>query len=263
MPNLLEFAEAGLKTDLNTVRLHQKRNTDTIHESVSDTGFGRSILIDEQGQVLAGKGVVLEAEKRGSKILIVDADGDTLVAVRRSGMTDRQKTRAMLWDNQASDTSRNDKNAINRLAQENPTQRLLEGIFNEKEQAKILKATADAQDMAEGGIDDEDDPGPEFATAGQSPGSSIRMVSLFLTTENQPSFIRRLKALFPLFGATNNTDAVVAVVNRAYDEWVVAAANAPDEIANIVPAEESLGLADLTEAEAGPQDDIDADVNNW
>src|SRR5205807_559888 len=92
-----------------------------------------------------------------ANILIVDVDdANTLVAVRRKGMTEFEKSRAMLYDNRASDTSRNNKTAISRLATEFPEQRLLRGIWGEREEQKLLRAQADAQPLAAGGVDDDE-----------------------------------------------------------------------------------------------------------
>lgn len=220
MPEIAElfnFEEAGLKTDKNTVREHTVKNKEAIGESVSEVGFCRSIFVDEENQVLAGKGVSEEAEKRGAKILYIDVDDpNVLVAVRRRGLTEEQKVRAMLWDNRASDLSKNNKAAIRRIATQNPKQRLLKGIFSEKDEKRLLVAQADAQPLAEGGA------GEVVVERKQiRQESNIKMVQLMLTTETHPEFTRKAYALgAKLFNLRNINDILVALVNHAYNEWV-------------------------------------------
>jgi hypothetical protein len=213
-----------LKFKENNTRLHDKKNLEAIEKSVEETGFNRSIFIDEDGTALAGNGTLQIAQKRDAKVIIVDVeDENTVVAVRKRGMTPLEKERAGLWDNRASDLSKNDKKAIARLTQQQPAQMLLGGIFTEKEQEKLLKAQADALPLGAGGKDDAERETQNAAVRGDS---TVRMVSLFLTTAegelNHGDFVRRVRALqsslFP--EAKTITDAVVAIVNRARDEWL-------------------------------------------
>lgn len=234
--SLFEYAEAAsLKTERNTIRIHTPKNREVIHDSVDEVGFGRSILIDEEGQVLAGKGVTEEAQKRGAKILIVDADRDTLVAVRRKDMTEFEKDRAMLYDNRASDTSRNNKAAISRLAGTHPEQRLLKGIWGEREEQKLLRAQADAQELAPGGVDDGDQFSKDATVPGVEQDSSIRTIPIFATTDTHPEFVRKVRQLGQkVFNTTTITDTVFAIINRAHSEWVeVDNPNAQDEIGSL------------------------------
>jgi DNA modification methylase len=54
--------------------------------------------------VLAGNGVIEAATQAGiSKLQIVDADGDTLIAVRRRGLTDAQKRALAIYDNRTAE----------------------------------------------------------------------------------------------------------------------------------------------------------------
>jgi hypothetical protein len=63
-----------------------------------------SIVIDEDGVILAGNGTVEQAGQVGiEKVQVVDADGDTLIAVRRTGLTDEQKRKLAYYDNRTAD----------------------------------------------------------------------------------------------------------------------------------------------------------------
>lgn len=68
--------------------------------SLQELGAARSIVIDEDNVVLAGNGVTAAAAQAGiHKLRIVDVPGDTLVAVRRRGLTAEQKRALALFDN--------------------------------------------------------------------------------------------------------------------------------------------------------------------
>jgi hypothetical protein len=67
-------------------------------------GAARSIVIDEANVVLAGNGVLAAAPGAGiTGARIIDAAGDELIAVRRSGLTPKQKRDLALYDNRAAE----------------------------------------------------------------------------------------------------------------------------------------------------------------
>ena len=71
-----------------------------IAAALRDVGAARSIVIDETNEVLAGNGVLEALPQTGiSKLRVVDVDGDTLVAVRRRGLTPEQKRALAIYDN--------------------------------------------------------------------------------------------------------------------------------------------------------------------
>jgi DNA modification methylase len=93
-----------LVPDPENARLHNERNIGQIVRSLQEVGAARSIVIDENNQILAGNGVVDAAGIAGIEGLqIVDADGSTIIAVRRSGLTPAQKKRLALWDNRTAE----------------------------------------------------------------------------------------------------------------------------------------------------------------
>src|SRR6266487_4584445 len=58
--------------------------------SLKDVGAARSIVIDERNEILAGNGVLAGAAEAGlTKLQIIEADGDTIIAVRRRGTDGR------------------------------------------------------------------------------------------------------------------------------------------------------------------------------
>ena len=91
-----------LTPDPANARRHTERNMAMIVDSLKTVGAARSIVIDEHGRVLAGNATKQAAAEAGiTKVLTVDADGKTLVAVRRTGLTDAEKTQLAIADNRA------------------------------------------------------------------------------------------------------------------------------------------------------------------
>src|SRR4026209_1099102 len=81
-----------LTPDPVTRRLHNPRNIGMVVDALHQVGAARSIVIDEDNVILAGNGVTEAAAEAGiTKLRVIDAAGDELIAVRRSGLTDEQK----------------------------------------------------------------------------------------------------------------------------------------------------------------------------
>lgn len=112
-----------------------------IESALREVGAARSIVIDEAGTVLAGNATIEAAAAAGiERVQIVDADGETLVAVRRRGLSDEQKTRLALYDNRTAELAEWDSGALTRLAEENAA--LLNGLFTNDELTKAAQAGA-------------------------------------------------------------------------------------------------------------------------
>ena len=98
----------NLTPDPHNRRRHTPRNLEMIGASLRDVGTGRSIVIDEHNEVLAGNGVLEAAPGAGiSKVQIVDVEGDTIIAVRRRGLTPAQKRALAIYDNRSAELARN------------------------------------------------------------------------------------------------------------------------------------------------------------
>ena len=91
-----------LHQDKSNPRKHGDRNLKVIADSLRDYGFARSIVIDENDSILAGNGVVQAAALAGlENVIEVEADGNSIIAVRRRGLTDEQKQRLKYADNRS------------------------------------------------------------------------------------------------------------------------------------------------------------------
>ena len=90
--------------DAENRRAHNPRNVGMIADSLQAVGAARSIVIDEDGVVLAGNGVIEAAAEAGiEQVRIIEASGHELIAVRRRGLTADQKRALALADNRAAE----------------------------------------------------------------------------------------------------------------------------------------------------------------
>jgi len=91
-----------LKFDKRNPRKRTQRNLKIITDSLQEVGAARSIVIDEDDSILAGNGVVKAAALAGiEKVIEIEADGDTIIAVRRRGLTEEQRQKLKYYDNRS------------------------------------------------------------------------------------------------------------------------------------------------------------------
>jgi DNA modification methylase len=81
-------------------RAHNPRNIGMVVDALQQVGAARSIVIDEDNVILAGNGVTEAAAEAGiTRVRVVEANGDELVAVRRTGLSAEQKRALAIYDN--------------------------------------------------------------------------------------------------------------------------------------------------------------------
>jgi DNA modification methylase len=89
-----------LVPDPKNRRVHNQRNLGMIADALRSVGAARSIVIDEHNTILAGNGVTAAAREAGiTRVRIIDAAGDELIAVRRTDLSDEQKRDLAIYDN--------------------------------------------------------------------------------------------------------------------------------------------------------------------
>lgn len=109
----------NLKSDHKNARKRTDRSAALIAESLKRYGAARSIVIDEEGRILAGNGTVEGAKKAGiNKVRIIEAEGDELIAVRRTGLSEDEKVGLAIADNRSSDLSEWDNEMLRQLSEE-------------------------------------------------------------------------------------------------------------------------------------------------
>lgn len=110
---------AELTLDPKNARKRGPRAEGLLIASLQEVGAARSIVIDEAGRILAGNGTVQAAAEAGiERVQVVDADGETIVAVRRIGLTEQQKRRLSLLDNRTGELAEWDPDVLAALAQD-------------------------------------------------------------------------------------------------------------------------------------------------
>lgn len=94
-----------IRFDKRNYRSHSDKNKATIRRSLAECGAGRSIVIDSEGELIAGNGVYEQAQKLGIKTRVIETDGSELVVVKRTDLKtdDEKRKRLALADNAASD----------------------------------------------------------------------------------------------------------------------------------------------------------------
>jgi len=106
---------ADLKFDPENARVRTAKGEAMIQESLRQVGAARSIVIDENGTILAGNGTVEAAGQIGiDNVVIVEASGDEIIAVRRKGLTDEQKKKLAYYDNRTGDEAEWDMEQVAR-----------------------------------------------------------------------------------------------------------------------------------------------------
>jgi DNA modification methylase len=127
-----------LKPDPANARRHNPRNVGMLVDALQEVGAARSIVIDENGKILAGHATTEAAAQAGiTKVLEVEADGNTIIAVRRRGLTEKQKKRLALYDNRVAELAEWEP-AV--LAEERD---ILDGLFTGPELDDILRGFGD------------------------------------------------------------------------------------------------------------------------
>lgn len=103
-----------LKYDQHNYRKHNDKNNRLIKKSINEVGFGRSIVIDSENEIVCGNGVVSQANKN-TPVKIIETDGSELVVIKRIDLKtqDAKRKKLAIMDNSTSDTSEFDLTLLN------------------------------------------------------------------------------------------------------------------------------------------------------
>lgn len=95
----------SIKFDSNNYRKHSDKNKSLIRKSLKECGAGRSIITDNQGEIIAGNGVYEQAKALNIPLKIIETDGKELVVVKRTDLntTDAKRKKLALLDNSTAD----------------------------------------------------------------------------------------------------------------------------------------------------------------
>jgi 16S rRNA G966 N2-methylase RsmD len=143
----------SLQSDHKNARRRTDRSSELIKESLQRYGAARSIVIDEDNRILAGNGTIEGAKAAGiSKVRIIETDGDEIIAVKRTGLTEEQKVGLALADNRTADLSEWDQEMLHQLSEEHD----LTPWFNQEDLDELLSVTN--LEPEEGNTDPDDVP---------------------------------------------------------------------------------------------------------
>ena len=140
-----------LKQDPVNARKHNPRNVNMIVDSIQELGCGRSILIDEDGMIIAGNATYEALVEAGiTKVRVGEGRGDEIVAVRRIDLTKLEKARLALFDNRASELASWDTEVLATLT---GIDNLFDNIVSDSELAVLLgdDYEPDIEEKADGG----------------------------------------------------------------------------------------------------------------
>lgn len=92
----------SLSQDPDNLRHHTERNVNVIAKSIATVGPARPIVTDENDVILAGNATQQAALQEGiTSAQVIETDGETIIAVRVSGLTAQEKAYLALSDNRA------------------------------------------------------------------------------------------------------------------------------------------------------------------
>lgn len=96
-----------IKFDKRNYRKHNDRNKELIKKSLEECGAGRSIVIDNNDEIIAGNGIYEAAQSLNVPVKVIETDGSELVVVKRTDLNtdDEKRKKLAVMDNSTSDSS--------------------------------------------------------------------------------------------------------------------------------------------------------------
>lgn len=101
---------SNIKYDKRNYRKHNEKNKKLIRKSLEECGTGRSIIVDNNEEIIAGNGVYEQAKAMNIPVKVVETDGTELIAVKRIDLktADEKRTKLAILDNSTADSSEMD-----------------------------------------------------------------------------------------------------------------------------------------------------------
>lgn len=99
------MGKQDIKYDQRNYRDHDERNLSLIKKSIQRCGAGRSILLDKNGEIIAGNATYKTLQELGIPVKIIPTDGKTAIALQRTDLDTNSRKRKELaaFDNSTSD----------------------------------------------------------------------------------------------------------------------------------------------------------------
>ena len=184
------------------------RGRETVRNSITELGFGRSILIDRNGKIISGNKSTEAAIKAGLKtVKVIKTSGDEIIAVQRVDVDlDSEKGRKFaVADNRAAELGIEwDAEVISELTGAGVD---LASFFTDVELQQLCKDLADSIPDDGELLDDEgeDDSIPQ----------GIKQFNLFIAEEIYEQFCEKVDGLLEKRGLDSATDLIVDLVMKA------------------------------------------------
>lgn len=204
-PIVQEVSIEELQFDELNPNQSTERGADMILNSLSDVGFGRSVLLDKNNKLIGGNQTIKAALKTNlKKVRVIETDGTEVIAVKRKDLdlsTDEKARRLSLFDNRASEISLNwNPEVLSELAGSGVN---MEEIFTDVELQNLCK------ELEEEMPDDGDiglDLGEEEVPQG------VKQFNLFISEEIYQQFCDRVDLIMEKRGFESATDLIVNLV---------------------------------------------------
>ena len=99
--------EQEIKLDKRNYRKHNDENKRLIKKSLEECGTGRSIVIDNDNEVICGNGVFESAKELGIPVKVIETTGNEVIAIKRTDLNrdDEKRDKLAIIDNASSDLS--------------------------------------------------------------------------------------------------------------------------------------------------------------
>ena len=94
-----------IKLDAHNYRIHDERNLKLIKKSLKECGFGRAIVVDADGEIIAGNATYKTAKELGIPFETIQIDGTKGIILQRTDLhtKDKKRKQMALMDNTSGD----------------------------------------------------------------------------------------------------------------------------------------------------------------
>ena len=129
-----------------------KRGRTAIQQSLTELGGGRSVLINEKRELIAGNGTIEQAAELGNFQRIIEVtvpDRNTIVAVKRTDLSEEEKYRMAMFDNASAKLAVWNAEGLCEIKLKGVD---FDGILTEKEMDKITMPKKDRDSIEPEGV---------------------------------------------------------------------------------------------------------------
>lgn len=195
-----ELQVKDLKFDKKNARLHTEKGIRMLKDGITEVGLARSIVIDENNVILCGNGAAEAAAAAGvTKLRIVETAGDELVAVRRSGLSNHDKTKLALLDNRTQEKSSWNTDVLKDIASSDID--ALKGLWD-SEELDFLLAKSNTDEVLSA-----------VSNEMKAEESSVERVVLWIERESHAGFLTSIRVLGERYGVDDVGQIICLALN--------------------------------------------------